>query len=124
MVASAMGGSDGSFSFDSPRSIEACRRRGVDQSDLEERPEESFLGQPPLKLRRGRAISSLSPTARPGRILNGLRKADVTPAIRKERHEINRHRLLREASITDTEKAVLFVGPNPPSACEKNHTYM
>ncbi|CAN0453677.1 unnamed protein product, partial [Ectocarpus sp. 12 AP-2014] len=96
MVASAMGGSDGSFSFDSPRSIEACRRRGVDQSDLEERPEESFLGQPPLKLRRGRAISSLSPTARPGRNFNGLRKADVTSAIRKERHEINRHRLLRE----------------------------
>ncbi|CAM9178664.1 unnamed protein product [Ectocarpus sp. 8 AP-2014] len=101
-----MGGSDGSFSFDSPRSIEACRRRGVDQSDLEERPEESFLGQPPLKLRRSRAISSLSPTARPGQNLNGLRKSDITPAIRKERHEINRHRLLREASIIDTEKAV------------------
>ncbi|CAN0004262.1 unnamed protein product [Ectocarpus sp. 6 AP-2014] len=106
MVASAMSSSDGIFSFDSPRSIEACRRRGVDQSDLEERPEESFLGQPPLKLRRSRAISSLSPTARPGRNLNGSRKVDVTPAIRKERHEINRHRLLREASIIDTEKAV------------------
>ncbi|CAM9401082.1 unnamed protein product [Ectocarpus fasciculatus] len=99
MVASAMGGSDGSFSFDSPRSIEACRRWGVHQSDLEERPEESFLGQPRLKLRRRRPNSTVSPTARPGRNLNGLSKAGVTPAIRKERHEINRHRLLREASI-------------------------
>ncbi|CAN0099504.1 unnamed protein product, partial [Scytosiphon promiscuus] len=94
--AAPLDGSDACFSLDSPRSIEACRRLGVDKSDLEERSDESFRQQPHKHHRRHRLLNARSPAARPGRNPEAHRGADVVQAIRRERHEINRHRLLRE----------------------------
>lgn len=91
-------GSGECFSLDSPRSIEACRRQGLGGSDLEERSEESFFRhrhEQPSR-RRQRPPKSRSPTARRGRNNTGHGNADTTAVIRHERHEINRHRLLRE----------------------------
>lgn len=71
------GATNDSFAVDSPRSVEACQRRGVDVSDLEERSEEFFRWRPP-----------------------GKGYGEEAPAIRKERHEVNRHRLLREVRLS------------------------
>lgn len=68
------------FSLDSPRSIEACKRCGIDSKDLEERSEEFFKhGGDGHEDREG-----------------------ATCAVRAERHEITRHRLLREVKTSIT----------------------
>lgn len=104
-IAVSLDDSDGCFSLDSPRSVEACRRRGVDESDLEEGSVESFVRQHSHHRRhagrrwRGRPTSRSGAEPRdPG--FDGHGGGDATPAIRKERHEINRHRLLREVIIS------------------------
>jgi len=89
-------GSDGCFSLDSPRSIEACRRRGVECSDLEERSDESFRQPRPPQHRQRRRNPSHPQGDGRRRGSGGHGKVDMAPLIRKERHEIKRHRLLRE----------------------------
>lgn len=91
-----LGGSDECFSLGSPRSIEACRRRGLEDSDLEERSEESFFRHEQPQQRRRDPSKSRSPAAAREWPTEGYAKADAV--IRRERHEINRHRLLREVS--------------------------
>lgn len=96
-------GSDGYFSLDSPRSMEACRRRGLEDGDLEERPEESFFRHEQSQQRRSRPSKSPSLVAKRGRNIKSCGKVDTTAVIRKERHEINRHRLLREVIFLFTD---------------------
>lgn len=66
-------GTDRSFCFDSPRFVEACKRCGVTKTDLVERSEGFFRRRPSAKA-----------------------ADEFAPAVRHERHEVNRHRLLRE----------------------------
>lgn len=94
MSIAPLDGSGECFSLDSPRSIEACRRQGLEDGDLEERSEESFFRQEQSQQRRRRSSQSRSPAARRVQSVEG--RVDTAAVIRKERHEINRHRLLRE----------------------------
>eukprot|EP00903_Cladosiphon_okamuranus_P012447 g11658.t1 len=100
-------GSGDCFSMDSPRSIEACRRQGLEDSDLEERSEESFLRHEQPQQKRYRLPKSRSSAAGQERGTEGQGIGDTTAAIQKERHEINRHRLLREVK---KERSALFQG--------------
>lgn len=88
-------GSGECFSLDSPRSIEACRRQGLEDGDLKERSEQSFFQEQP-QYGRNHPSKSRSPAARRVQSIEGHGRGDATAVIRKERHEINRHRLLRE----------------------------
>ena len=92
-------GSGECFSLDSPRSIEACRRRGLEDSDLEERSEESFFRHEQPQQGRHGLPKSRSPAVGRDRSTEGHVRADTAAVIRRERHEINRHRLLREVGV-------------------------
>eukprot|EP00752_Nemacystus_decipiens_P002714 g2534.t1 len=100
-------GSSECFSLDSPRSIEACRRHGLEDSDLEEKSEQSFFRHEQPQKRRHPPSKSRSPAAGREWSSEGHGGADTTAVIRQERHEINRHRLLREVK---KERSALVQG--------------